>query len=283
MPVYEYRCRSCGHELEEVSRWQRAARALPRVQGRAPRVYGRVGVRFSGWGFRRTDDLVPGDRPRKDFKRLSEGGGDRRILSASGRGEPSEHPPVPVERAEEHHGAGRRHGHLETGARGGGEVLIDALLRQGDVVRPPVAGGGDGQLDLLPGRARDQRRGESKLPASTAICSDPVALEVPRSFAASPRSRSCWGPGRLDRPAASSPHPARATRRTATSVIDPDRMRAFAGRFCARPGAPAARSVEAGDRTGPALDEHPLAAMPRHLDFAEFSTRNSVPHSPHTK
>jgi hypothetical protein len=35
-------------------------------------VYGRVAVRFSGWGFARTDALLPGDRPRKDFKQLSE-------------------------------------------------------------------------------------------------------------------------------------------------------------------------------------------------------------------
>lgn len=45
-------CRACGGELK--------------------RVYGRVGVRFSGWGFERTDALVPGDRRRKDFKRLRE-------------------------------------------------------------------------------------------------------------------------------------------------------------------------------------------------------------------
>ncbi len=42
----------------------------PRCGGELKRVYGRVGVRFSGWGFRSTDDLVPADRPRKDFKRL---------------------------------------------------------------------------------------------------------------------------------------------------------------------------------------------------------------------
>jgi hypothetical protein len=35
-------------------------------------VYGRVAVRFSGWGFARTDSLVSPDRPRKDFKRLAE-------------------------------------------------------------------------------------------------------------------------------------------------------------------------------------------------------------------
>jgi len=36
------------------------------------RVYGRVGVRFSGWGFERNDSFLPGDRRRKDFKKLRE-------------------------------------------------------------------------------------------------------------------------------------------------------------------------------------------------------------------
>jgi predicted nucleic acid-binding Zn ribbon protein len=40
--------------------------------GELRRVYGRVGVRFSGWGFDRTDSLVPEGRPRKDFKKLKE-------------------------------------------------------------------------------------------------------------------------------------------------------------------------------------------------------------------
>lgn len=44
----------------------------PRCGGELKKVYGRVGVRFSGWGFRRTDSLVPEDRPRKDFGKLRE-------------------------------------------------------------------------------------------------------------------------------------------------------------------------------------------------------------------
>jgi predicted nucleic acid-binding Zn ribbon protein len=40
--------------------------------GELRRVYGRVAVRFSGWGFKSTDSLVPEDRPRKDFKKLRE-------------------------------------------------------------------------------------------------------------------------------------------------------------------------------------------------------------------
>jgi len=44
----------------------------PKCGGELKRVYSRVGVRFSGWGFRRTDSLVPGDRRRKDFRKLQE-------------------------------------------------------------------------------------------------------------------------------------------------------------------------------------------------------------------
>ncbi len=73
MPVYEYRCRSCGATLEEVQPMGSAPPdACPRCGGDLRRVYGRVGVRFSGWGFGSTDSLVPDARPRKDFKKLRE-------------------------------------------------------------------------------------------------------------------------------------------------------------------------------------------------------------------
>jgi predicted nucleic acid-binding Zn ribbon protein len=45
-------CPSCGSELR--------------------RAWGRVGFRLSGWGFSRTDSLLPADRPRKNFKKLKE-------------------------------------------------------------------------------------------------------------------------------------------------------------------------------------------------------------------
>jgi predicted nucleic acid-binding Zn ribbon protein len=44
----------------------------PTCGGELRRAYGRVGVRFSGWGFRRTDSLLPEDRPRKDFRALKD-------------------------------------------------------------------------------------------------------------------------------------------------------------------------------------------------------------------
>ena len=73
MPVYEYRCRTCGAGLEEVQPMgSDPPGPCPSCGGVLRRVYGRVGVRFSGWGFKSTDSLIPEDRPRKDFKKLRE-------------------------------------------------------------------------------------------------------------------------------------------------------------------------------------------------------------------
>ena len=44
----------------------------PKCGGELKRVYSRVGVKFSGWGFKSTDSLVRDDRPRKDFRKLRE-------------------------------------------------------------------------------------------------------------------------------------------------------------------------------------------------------------------
>jgi putative FmdB family regulatory protein len=71
VPIYDYRCRSCGHEVEEIQPMGAGPPgACPRCGGELRRAYGRVGVRFAGWGFSRTDALLPGDRPRRDFRAL---------------------------------------------------------------------------------------------------------------------------------------------------------------------------------------------------------------------
>lgn len=43
----------------------------PECDGELRRVYGRVGVRFSGWGFSKTDKLVSDTRG-KDYRALRE-------------------------------------------------------------------------------------------------------------------------------------------------------------------------------------------------------------------
>jgi putative FmdB family regulatory protein len=74
VPVYEFRCRSCGRTVEDLLPMSKvdSPGPCPHCGGELRRVYGRVGVRFRGWGFASTDRLVSGDRPRKDFKALSE-------------------------------------------------------------------------------------------------------------------------------------------------------------------------------------------------------------------
>jgi putative FmdB family regulatory protein len=73
VPIYDYRCRSCGHEVEEIQPMGSGPPGpCPRCGGELRRAYGRVGVRFSGWGFSRTDSLLPGDRPRRDFRALQD-------------------------------------------------------------------------------------------------------------------------------------------------------------------------------------------------------------------
>jgi putative FmdB family regulatory protein len=73
MPVYEYRCKDCRAPAEEIQPMGAGPPGPCKVcGGELRRVYGRVAVKFSGWGFGRTDSLLPEGRPRKDFKKLRE-------------------------------------------------------------------------------------------------------------------------------------------------------------------------------------------------------------------
>jgi putative FmdB family regulatory protein len=71
VPIYEYRCESCGHRLEEIQPMgAEPPGPCPSCGGQLRRAWSRVGVRFSGWGFSSTDSLLPGDRRGRDFKKL---------------------------------------------------------------------------------------------------------------------------------------------------------------------------------------------------------------------
>ena len=73
VPVYEYRCVENGHVVEVVGPMgSEPPAACPECGAGLRRLWSRVGVRFHGWGFRSTDDLVPEDRPRKDFRTLKD-------------------------------------------------------------------------------------------------------------------------------------------------------------------------------------------------------------------
>ena len=70
MPVYEYRCRACGHDLERVQPMGADVPGpCPGCGGELRRRYSRVAVKFQGWGFSKTDSLLSGDRrAKRSFK-----------------------------------------------------------------------------------------------------------------------------------------------------------------------------------------------------------------------
>jgi len=56
MPTYEYRCKSCGHELEVQQSFTDAALTeCPECHGQLRKVFGNVAVTFKGSGFYKND------------------------------------------------------------------------------------------------------------------------------------------------------------------------------------------------------------------------------------
>ena len=56
MPTYEYRCKSCGHELEvQQSFTDDPLTECPACQGELRKVFGNIAVTFKGSGFYKTD------------------------------------------------------------------------------------------------------------------------------------------------------------------------------------------------------------------------------------
>ena len=56
MPTYEYRCKSCGHELEaQQSFTDDALTECPECKGHLRKVFGNIAVTFKGSGFYKND------------------------------------------------------------------------------------------------------------------------------------------------------------------------------------------------------------------------------------
>jgi putative FmdB family regulatory protein len=56
MPTYEYRCKSCGHDLEVQQAFtDDPLSECPECQGPLRKVYGNVGISFKGSGFYKND------------------------------------------------------------------------------------------------------------------------------------------------------------------------------------------------------------------------------------
>jgi putative FmdB family regulatory protein len=73
VPVYEYVCRSCAHRVEMMQPMGAPPpTACPTCGGSLRRSWGGVAIRLSGWGFSRTDSLLPNNRRGRDFRTLKE-------------------------------------------------------------------------------------------------------------------------------------------------------------------------------------------------------------------
>lgn len=75
MPVYEYKCTSCSAREEHVLLTGDSAPTACRACGESAlkRAWGgRVHISLEGWGFKKTDSLIPDDRPRRDYRTLKE-------------------------------------------------------------------------------------------------------------------------------------------------------------------------------------------------------------------
>ena len=56
MPVYEYRCRTCGHQFDiQQSFTDDALSVCPECEGELRKVFAPVGISFKGSGFYKTD------------------------------------------------------------------------------------------------------------------------------------------------------------------------------------------------------------------------------------
>jgi putative FmdB family regulatory protein len=75
MPVYDYKCRSCGAREEHILlAGDEAPTKCQKCDGALKRAFsgGRVKINLEGWGFTKTDALVSQDRPPKNWKLLKE-------------------------------------------------------------------------------------------------------------------------------------------------------------------------------------------------------------------
>ena len=61
MPVYEYRCRSCGHQFEvQQSFSDEPLSVCPQCEGELRKVFAPIGISFKGSGFYKTDSRSAG-------------------------------------------------------------------------------------------------------------------------------------------------------------------------------------------------------------------------------
>lgn len=74
MPVYEYVCEACGHQRDRILPMAEAEDPgpCPACDGDLRRRFSRVAVKYTSWGFSRTDGMVPEGPGRGDYREVAE-------------------------------------------------------------------------------------------------------------------------------------------------------------------------------------------------------------------
>lgn len=73
MPVFEFRCGECSEETEViVLPGEQTPAACGSCGGDLVRLWSRVGVQLVGWGFAKTDGLLPDNGKRRSFKQVKD-------------------------------------------------------------------------------------------------------------------------------------------------------------------------------------------------------------------
>jgi putative FmdB family regulatory protein len=75
LPIYEYRCKECGHSFDLIQTMDAEKVAdCEKCGAPAKRVFSpRIAIKYEGWGFNATDKLLPeSSRAKRDFKQLRE-------------------------------------------------------------------------------------------------------------------------------------------------------------------------------------------------------------------
>lgn len=87
MPTYEYRCKSCGRELEVVQSFDEPSLTVcPHCSGPLRKVFGSIGITFKGDGFYKTDSRSSGKKAASSASSSSSSNGDS---GSSGNGDHS--------------------------------------------------------------------------------------------------------------------------------------------------------------------------------------------------
>ena len=92
MPLYEYRCKSCGHRFEKIQSFSAPdEKECPLCQGPVERLISASAVQFKGSGWYATDYA---SKSSKSMRASAEGNG--KTGESSGSGDKSEKPATPA-------------------------------------------------------------------------------------------------------------------------------------------------------------------------------------------